>query len=331
MKRFSVLKVGIFLVAFLVAAGCANPFSSGSNGSNGGSETSDNPVSVAWTWAAGSSTRNASGLYGTKNVPNATNVPGARERAASLSDASGNLWLFGGRGRDGGGDLGRLNDLWRFDGSHWTWVSGSNTRLAAGEYGTQGVGEAGNAPGARTGAASWSDASGNLWLFGGLGWDHDGDYGRLNDLWRFDVGTSEWTWVSGSDTRNAAGEYGTQGVSEPGNVPGGRANAAFWSDASANLWLFGGKGRDGEGDFSELNDLWRFDGSLWTWVSGSDTTNAAGEYGTQGLSEPGNAPGARKFAAASSDASGNLWLFGGLGYDSSTSTGRLNDLWRFAP
>ena len=43
------------------------------------------------------------------------NVPGARKFAAASSDASGNLWLFGGRGRDGDGTNGRLNDLWRFD------------------------------------------------------------------------------------------------------------------------------------------------------------------------------------------------------------------------
>ncbi len=328
MKRFSVLKAGVFLVAFLVAAGCANPFSSSSSG---GSGTSDGPVSVTWAWAAGSSSRNASGLYGTKGVPNATNVPGAREYAASWSDESGNLWLFGGWGYDSEGTItidAWLNDLWRFDGSAWTWVSGSATRNAAGRYGTQGVAEAENVPGARQMASSWSDDSGNLWLFGGFGHDSGENRGDLNDLWRFDG--SHWMWVSGSDTRDAAGEYGTQGEPAPQNVPGARRNASSWSDGSGNLWLFGGYASDSSGgSLGNLNDLWRFDGSMWTWVSGSNTWNAAGKYGTQGVATPENVPGARNSASSWIDGSGSLWLFGGYGRDSEGDWGNLNDLWRF--
>jgi hypothetical protein len=31
------------------------------------------------------------------------------------------------------------------------------------------------------------------------------------------------------------------------------------------------------------------------------------------------------------DASGNFWLFGGLGMDSTGTLGYLNDLWKFEP
>ena len=31
------------------------------------------------------------------------------------------------------------------------------------------------------------------------------------------------------------------------------------------------------------------------------------------------------------DSNGNLWLFGGLAYDSTAAQGRLNDLWRYEP
>ncbi len=324
MKRFPVLKAGVVLVAFLLAVGCANPLSSGSSG---GSGASNNPASVAWAWAAGSNTRGASGLYGTKGVPNAGNVPGARANAASWSDESGNLWLFGGWGRDSEGSFGPLNDLWRFDGSAWTWASGSLTRNAEGVYGTRGGAAPQNVPGAREGASSLSDESGNLWLFGGDGRDSEGNLGGLNDLWRFDG--SHWMWVSGSTTRSAEGVYGTRGVAAPENVPGAREDASSWHDKSGNLWLFGGWGRDSEGNFGRLNDLWRFDGSMWTWVSGSATINAAGGYGTQGIASPGNVPGGRTNASSWSDESGNLWLFGGFGYDSGGAQGFLNDLWRF--
>ncbi len=324
MKRFSVLKAGVVLVAFLLAAACANPLSSGSSG---GSGASDNPVSVEWAWAAGSSSRNASGLYGTKGVPNATNVPGPRAGASSSSYGNGNAWLFGGIGRDSERNYGYLNDLWRFDGSEWTWVSGSDTKEATGEYGKQGLAAPENVPGARWGASSWSDVSGNLWLFGGSGLASGGIVNDLNDLWRFDG--SEWTWVSGSATLGAAGEYGTRGVASPENTPGARRLASSWTDASGNLWLFGGWGRDAGNSGGWLNDLWRFDGSDWTWISGSDTVHAAGEYGKQGEAAPENVPGARHSASSWSDGSGNVWLFGGMGRDSEGNSGRLNDLWRF--
>jgi hypothetical protein len=40
-----------------------------------------------------------------------------------------------------------------------------------GIYGTLGTAATGNIPGARFGAASWTDNKGNLWLFGGQGFD----------------------------------------------------------------------------------------------------------------------------------------------------------------
>jgi hypothetical protein len=51
--------------------------------------------------------------------------------------------------------------------AEWTWVSGSNISRQPGIYGTQGVADSSNVPGARAGAASSRDSSGKLWLFGG--------------------------------------------------------------------------------------------------------------------------------------------------------------------
>jgi hypothetical protein len=83
-------------------------------------------------------------------------VPGARDSAVSWIDKSNNLWLFGGSGL--------LNDLWKFDGANWTWVSGSNLSLQAGVCGTKGTASAANAPGGRVASVSWIDGSGNLWF-----------------------------------------------------------------------------------------------------------------------------------------------------------------------
>ena len=53
----------------------------------------------------------------------------------------------------------------------WTWVSGDATIDQSGVYGTKGEGDAANKPGSRDSSISWIDLSGNLWLFGGSGYD----------------------------------------------------------------------------------------------------------------------------------------------------------------
>jgi hypothetical protein len=66
--------------------------------------------------------------------------------------------------------------------------------------------------------------------------------------------------MSGNDTGNAPGFYGTQGVASTNNVPGGRSNSVSWIDGSGNLWLFGGFHWTGAvgGSWVSLNDLWRY-------------------------------------------------------------------------
>ncbi len=215
----------------------------------------------------------------------------------------------------------------------WTWLSGSNAVNQVGAYGTQGAAAPSNVPGARYGAASWLDSSGTLWLFEGYGLDSTGSYGYLNDLWKYDPAGLEWTWVSGSKTKNQSGIYGTQGIAAPSNVPGARQSAVIWLDPNGTIWLFGGSGLDSTHTFGHLNDLWQYDPTTleWTWVSGSNTQNQSGTYGTQGVAAPSNVPGARDSAVSWLDPSGTLWLFGGGGYDSAGNYGYLNDLWQYDP
>jgi N-acetylneuraminic acid mutarotase len=285
---------------------------------------------TSWTWVSGSNTVDRLGVYGTKGEADTANVPGARVGSVSWTDLQGDLWLFGGAGYYSAGNGGDFNDLWKFDGTSWTWVSGSNTVEAPGSYGKKGIAAPGNAPGARDSAVSWTDKQGNLWLFGGgLFQDSAGIWVALNDLWKFDG--SNWTWVSGSDTVGQAGAYGTKGLAARGNVPGARLFAASWTDLQGNLWLFGGGYYGSAGQSEGLNDLWKFDGSNWTWVSGSDKVDQAGAYGTNGLASPGNVPGTRLYASSWTDLQGNLWLFGGAGIASAGNAGALNDLWRYGP
>jgi len=323
----------------LLASGCGGSLNSG----GGGGSTPPSTPSTAneWTWMSGSSTAGARGVYGTLGAPSSSNVPGARSGSVSWIDGSGNLWLFGGLG--GAGDpAGDLNDLWEFNPSsnEWTWVNGSNTGNTygafseSGVYGTQGVASASNVPPPRDSAVSWTDSSGNLWLFGGEGFTSGTTSGQFNDLWEFNTTTKEWTWVSGSNTINATGAYGTLGVASASNVPGARGSvscgaALSWTDSSGNFWLFGGCGPNGL-----LNDLWVFNPTSkeWTWVSGSKTANAVGVYGTQGVASSNNVPGARGYAVSWTDKSGNFWLYGGEGEGpTGIAGGDLSDLWEFNP
>jgi hypothetical protein len=282
---------------------------------------------ASWTWMSGSNISDQNGVYGTKGTPAPSNIPGARQNAVSWTDASGNLWLFGGEGYAASGGGGYLNDLWRWDGTNWTWMSGSDVINQNGIYGIKGTPDAGNAPGSRAYAVSWTDDSDNLWLFGGFGYPANGTTGRLNDLWRWDG--SEWTWISGSDGTNQNGVYGTKGIPDPANVPGSRYGAVSWTDPSDNFWFFGGEGYAASGGLGYLNDLWRWDGTNWTWMSGDNVTNQNGVYGTKGTPDLGNVPGSRAYAVSWTDLSGSMWLFGGYGYPASGTYGYLNDLWRW--
>jgi N-acetylneuraminic acid mutarotase len=292
------------------------------------------PANGGWTWVGGSSTPNATAVYGTLGVAATANTPGANGGAAySWTDANGNMWMFGGYGYDSTGTRGWLNALWEYSATSgiWTWWGGSTTVNAPGVYGTKGVAAATNYPGARAGGG-FKDASGNVWLFGGAGYDSTGTLGSLNDLWEYSPSSRQWTWVSGSNTVNAMGVFGTQGVAAATNVPGAGSGSA-WMDASGNLWVFGGTGYDSTGARGELNALWEYSPSthMWTWVGGSNTVNARGVYGTQGVAAATNMPGARHYTTTWTDAAGNFWLFGGVGFDSTGAFNELNDLWKYSP
>lgn len=329
-----------------------------------------------WAWTGGSSTLGLNGgqagVYGTLGTAAPVNLPGGREQASTWTGASGTVWLFGGNGKDANGAGGQLNDLWKFDpasgaGGEWTWVSGSAINIpsisqsfpagAPGVYGTVGVASPTNVPGGREQCSNWKNASGVLWLFGGIGIDVNGVYGYLNDLWKFDPQTSEWTWMGGSNTvfsyGGQPGVYGTLGTAAPTNIPGGRYGATTWTDAQGHFWLFGGAGvvidlSNGNKVTSGLNDLWEYTPGAnstageWTWVGGSNTvppsnnpfggsSGQPGVYGTLGVAAPANIPGGRQSGVSWTDPSGNFWLFGGLGADSTGVSGYLNDLWEYTP
>jgi len=291
-----------------------------------------------WTWIGGSNTANSAGTYGTPGSTSASNVPSARCCAVTWTDESGNFWLFGGIGQTLGGNDYALNDFWEYSEGEWTLVSGSNGPTSQQpSYGTLGVAAHDNLPTWRQGSGSWTDSEGSLWLFGGQGFDLTNSWGTLNDLWKYSGG--EWTWMGGSNLVSQPGTYGTLGSAAASNIPSSRAGAASWTDLAGNFWLFGGftmsltGGPDGQ-----MNDLWEYSKGQWTWKGGSNLVNQKGSYGTLNMAASSNIPGARTNSSYWKDKSGNFWLFGGQGYDStgvkqSYGSGEgngLNDLWEYS-
>ena len=285
------------------------------------------PITNEWAWMKGpGAVVNQTPVYGTQGVPNINNTPGARGRgSASWVDTSGNLWLFGG---DNGAEY---DDLWKYDIStnEWTWMSGTTTQLSSGVYGTLGIPSSANHPGARRETnAAWCDAGNNLWMFGGYGYDFYGSYiGVMNDLWKYNIATNEWTWMRGSEFSGNYGSYGTLGVSDTSNNPPARMVYTKWIDTSGNFWIFGG------GDYNTddyYNDVWKYDPDIneWTWMSGTNLVNNDGNTSslcTSGIDLVG--PARFENRACWTDKCNGFWTFGG------SRTGNLldnyNDLWFF--
>jgi hypothetical protein len=218
----------------------------------------------------------------------------------------------------------------------WAWLNGKNTSNQSGAFGPVVLpltAFSTNSPGGRKYAATWSDHSGNLWMFGGYGFTLTTFTFRqpwaLGEMWAYNGAQSYfggipfyWNLISPLPPPAAAV-----------TTPSPRFGAVTWTDpATGHLMLFGGQ----DYAFNFLSDFWEFTptpgpplGGTWTQLAGGGV-NLNGVYGTQGSPAPGNWPGGRWGSTTQLDSAGNVWLFGGFGYDTSSRTpGLLNDLWKY--
>jgi N-acetylneuraminic acid mutarotase len=301
-----------------------------------------------WTWVGGSQSPNVVPNWGTKGSYSVANDPGSRIGQSGWADANGNFWIFGGMTPS----QGFYDDLWEFTpatggpGGTWTWMSGvNNTGVNKGYYGTLYTPSPTNMPGGRYGQCGFTDKNGNFWVFGGIGYDINGNYQFLNDLWEYTPsknGSGQWTWMGGDNIINQPGDYGE--LTGQGTVlkPGARTWASGWADADGNIWVFGGQGYGWNSTVGTLNDLWKYSPTshLWTWVGGAYTTNPGGNYGTRKVTNgANNFPGGRYGQQVTVDALGNFWLFGGVSqaptfsysYPGNGASGYINDLWKYDP
>jgi N-acetylneuraminic acid mutarotase len=285
------------------------------------------PATNNWTWLKGyngTTVPNSTGSYGTIGVPSSTNLPLGRSGAMAWT-LNNKLYLMGG---SSGGLV--YNDLWEYDPitNNWTWIKGSNTDFSAGNYGTIGIEASTNIPGARRSSANWV-VNGKFYLFGGNGTVAGMVAGLLNDLWSYNPTTNNWTYIKGSMAFNTNGTYGSIGVANTNNTPGGRSYGHTWV-YNNKLYLMGGGGFGAATNNSgDLNDLWSFDISTnnWTWLKGSSTVYPVGNFGSIGVSSPTNVPEG-KSGASTWTYNSKLYLFGAPGaFINSTR----NDLWEYNP
>ena len=270
------------------------------------------PFTNEWTWVKGDSTINKHPVYGIKGVASPLNNPGSRAYcAATWVDTTGNFWLLGTW----------YSDLWKYDISTnmWTWVNGDTVWNAA-VHGVQGVPSPLTLPGLRNETCSaWTDSLNNLWIFGGSGKDDSANFGFLNDLCKYDIATDEWTWMKGSRYMNASPNYGTIGIPDPNNDPGGRNTYTKWKDLQGNFWIYGGW---------STNDLWKYDlnTNQWTCMFNSNNPFGFGNYHKLCEFDTSNVPDERyEHRSAVTDNQGRFWMFGG----GNGGAGADNDLWVF--
>jgi hypothetical protein len=272
-----------------------------------------------WKWIKGDSSLYSAGYYGTQRIPSTSNFPPALYEPSEFTDNNGKFWFYGGATIVGSMQV--YNDLWRYDPSTnvWTWMKGTHTFNDTGVFGVQGVSSVNNRPPSLAlGVPSWVDHSGNFWIYGGGG-ANDNCYG---DMWRYNPSINEWTWMKGTGTINPVQHSGTKGIPDTANTPGAiKEVSSTWTDANNDLWFFGG----GNSDFR--NALWRYNiaSNTWTWVSGSNISNAPAVWGTQGIEDTANIPSGRFSYSHWTDRYGNFWIYGGY-----TGT-PMGDLWRYNP
>jgi PKD repeat protein len=283
------------------------------------------PYANEWTWMAGSAGNSSSAIYGAIGIPSPLNYPGSRGYGlCSWTDSMNNLWLYGGMGS------GFYADLWKYNiaTNEWTCMFDGTVASQNGNYGTKGVPSASNSPGSRYEAiAAWTDSLSNLWLFGGY------HAGFLDDVWRYDISTNLWTWMAGSSVYNTIPHYGTAGISNINNTPGGRCALPNWKGKQGNFWIFGGNTNDTNNQQNAAADLWKFDMQTleWAWISGSRISSFQGHYGAYCNDDSTLVPAGRyEDRTAAVDRCGNFYTYGGGTFSpGGGSIQQYGDLWRY--
>lgn len=266
-----------------------------------------------WTWVSGSNQNNYAGSYGVLGVADTSSKPPGVYEAVEWSTKDGIFWFYGGES-----SAAFLGDLWKYDPSsnRWTWVQGpGGTSDLQPVYGTRLTPSINNTPGERSESCSWTDTSGNLWLYGGISYKEPGGAQPYSDLWRYNIPTNSWTWMKGGQGPIAPGHYGTLGVEDSlNNPPPINEMDITWVDGQNDLWMLDPNGC-----------LWKYRTTTnnWTWMKGD--TNGYALYGTRFVPGPANRPGRTGFDYTRwKDSKGKFWYLSSL-------AASYKILWKYDP
>ena len=283
------------------------------------------PTTNMWTWMAGAAGLNDVPTYGPRGTFNSSNNPGALAYfPLTWVDKKNHLWIYGGINNSDA-----VDDLWQYDPAinQWAWMGGGQGATSiAPVYGTMGVPLASNWPGSRVETQStWVDTAGNLWLFGGV--QNRFTTSCWNDMWKYDISTGIWTWMSGSNVAGNAGIYGPQGVASVNYYPTGRCVSMRWTDANGNFYLAGGF------DWTSYwTDVWMFNPQnlKWIWQSGSSASGLAATNSTFCQSSTGYTLGGRHENSVSWKLNDTLVMTYG-GFTQTFGGAMKDDVWAYNP
>jgi gliding motility-associated-like protein len=295
-----------------------------------------------WTWMNGSDTSGGPGNYGVLGIASDTSVPVARYQSAYWKDKQGNFWMFGGVTWQNAPYV-EQNDLWKFNPTtnQWAWMNGPQfDGDVNGEFGTMGIPSVNNYPSVRGwGVNCWTDTAGMLWLYGGYGADSNGNRGDLNDLWKYNPYTNEWTWMKGKSTFFETSKFGTKDVFADSVTPGSIQEVkSSWVDKNNSVYLFGGKHLNAFAyGYETSNHMWQYNQSVnqWRWRKGNNAVSVTGAYGAKGIEDTANYPPGRASYTKWADAFGNFYIFGGGRFLNAALNANqpnmYNDTWKYNP
>jgi gliding motility-associated-like protein len=269
-----------------------------------------------WTLVKGSNVFGITQVLGTQGVASPTNSPGViNETKSGYVDENNNLWMIG-----NGTEI-----LWKYlmASNEWVWMKGDPAGTSA-NYGVKNVEASTNQPSARYSYTKWKDLEGNFYIFAGL--SIGSTFGNLNDVWKYNPTTNNWTWVAGTNIGDDPGTNPASCKPSVTDAPFSRyENQTVSTTGCTNaFWSFGGFTSGGS-----ANDLWLYDAKLgtFTYASGSLTPGSVGNYGTLGTYSPTNMIPSRGGVGIWTDKNDNLWIFGGY----ATTFILANDMWKYEP
>ncbi len=246
-----------------------------------------------WSWANGSKTVDASGLYGlvaTGNVREAhynwtdssERVSDSQTYAANATEQQSHFWEFGPapelwswvsvRSPQDDVYVASMPEMTTPTDNAWTWVNGSNTADADGTYSLAATSNVsgplyswtdsrGNVSDAQTYASNATIQSSRFWEFSPAAtetwsWVSGGSAQEkvyLASMPELDATANGWSWVNGSDSLGAGGSYGVQGLAAANNVHGARCAPVNWIESAAAP-----SSCVGDELQASLNDYWRY-------------------------------------------------------------------------